>query len=139
MFETVEHQFPGAKYGGKFSDLDEEKWNVSVVSIEGFFDSVLSLEKKTNDSNDQILVNIINDCELDIDRAGRDPGAEERINLGVLRPFINFESVEKFILLGKDSKVLYKELKLSELKTFRNEKEKCLEYFKNLFIELKNK
>ena len=126
MFQSVEYQFlPYGQYGSYFSDLKNDKINVIVASIEGF----LSGMENSNEDDESILVNIINDDILDIERENRNPQQEENINHAVLKNFL-WEDNTIFIN-GKYCN--YYELKLSELKTFRNDKEKLTSYFKNMW------
>ena len=80
-----------------------------------------------------ILVNIINDDKLDIEREGRDPLQEEHINLGVLKQFVVPNDENYLYIFNKH--IRYVELPLSELKSFRNNKEECLSFFNSLIIE----
>ena len=131
FFETVEYQFRPNRYAGTAFDLDLDKNNVLVASIEGFLSAV---KADIYDFNDIfILVNIINDDELDIQREGRDTRQEENYNLGVLRNFIDGKDTRYLYIFNKY--IRYVQLPLSELKTFRNDKTKLLEYFNNLIIE----
>jgi len=129
-FEILEHQFSPVKYCACKDQLDNEKWNVVVVSIEGFLSALKNTE--FNDGDRLVLVNILNDTTLDVEREGRDPYAEEKINLGVLRNFAN----ESLTELNINNRIIqYKELNLSDLKTFRSDRDKTLSYFENLFSE----
>lgn len=133
FFETVEHQFLPFRYGGEKSELTEDKVNIIVASIEGFLSSV----RQSDDLDVQILVNILNDDVLDIEREGRNPQQEENINLSVLRNLLyeykGFVSDNYLEISGKIIK--YIELNLSELKTFRNNKTKLLKYFNENILD----
>lgn len=127
MFQSVEHQFLPFRYGSTFEDMVYKKWNLIVVSIEGF----LSGANKIKGLKDEILVNIINDDVLDIQREGRDPLQEERINKAILRPFAE-DSNWRYIKIGSDICIPYFEIPLSKLKTLRDDKTKLLEYFEEI-------
>lgn len=122
MFQTVINQFAPGKYGSLKSDNDPIKWNVIVASIEGFLSGVNNW--KCYDI--VTLVNILNDCELDVERENRSAKFEENVNLGVLNNL--GLHIRDYIKLG-ETVVYYRELPLSELKTFRNDKEKLLQRF----------
>ena len=126
LFETVEYQFAPSKYGAEYSELEPYKWNVVVVSIEGFFSSVINNNEWDKDTK-HVLVNILNDCDRDIEREGRSPELEEKFNKAAIMPFKgwNYLSINDHI-------VDYKELKLSELKEIRNDKDKLISKFDEL-------
>lgn len=125
MFQSVEYQFLPSRYGSLKEDNKQKKWNIIVASIEGFLSGVNNQEADDKST----LLNIINDCNLDIEREGRNPKAEENLNSAILKSFLNKEKTKLFI---NDHLVLYKEIKLSYLKTIRDNKEKLLEYIKKL-------
>lgn len=129
LFESVLYQFPN-KYGCDFSEIKENKTNIVVVSIEGFLTSLNTL-KKFYPNSKAVLVNIINDCELDIKRDNRDPYQEERVNKAVIYSIL--DNLDEYHNGTFSKNVRYCEMKLSFLKTIRNDKEKCLEYFNGLF------
>lgn len=131
FFETVEYQFAPNRYAGEIYELDLDKNNLLVVSIEGFLSAVKAEIYEYDDI--LILVNIVNDDTLDIQRENRDPEQEERINKGVLKQFL--DDKDKRYLHLFDKYIRYIELPLSELKTFRNDKDKCLEYFNKIIID----
>lgn len=133
LFEHVLYQFPN-KYGCDVSEIKDDKINIVVVSIEGFLTAANSV-KKLYPNSKAVLVNIINDCELDVKRDNRDPYQEERINKAVIYSIANNLKLEpdncyrgQFL-----ENISYNEIKLSFLKTIRNDKERCLEYFNGLF------
>lgn len=131
FFETVEFQFLPNRYAGEATQLDMEKTNILVASLEGFLSAV---KADIYDFNDIfILVNIINDDKLDIEREGRDPLHEEHINLGVLKQFVVPNDENYLYIFNKH--IRYVELPLSELKGFRNDKEQCTAFFNSLIIE----
>lgn len=124
MFESVAYQFLPGKYGA--IEVAPSKWNIIVVSIEGLLSSIIS-SKDTD--KEQVLINILVDTPVEGQRDNRDPKAEENTNIGILRNFLKTnEKGEQFISIN-NSTVFYKELKLSALKTFRNNKDECLKYF----------
>lgn len=110
LFETVEFQMPQGRYGARKSELVNDKWNVVVVSIEGFLSAVKSLQP----TDTAVLINILLDDVLDVSRDGRDPLAEEKINKGVLKS-LRYDN--QIIVNGR--KVFYTELSLSTLKRIR--------------------
>lgn len=137
LFEKVFYQFPD-KYGCNFSEIKDDKINVVIVSIEGFL-SAAKILKNLYPSSESVLVNIINDCPLDIQREGRDPLQEERVNKSVI-----YNLNDNLIHDGKTvsgylnnpiwhENIYYTELPLSHLKEVRNNKELTLEYFNGLF------
>ena len=97
--------------------------------------------KKFYPESNVVLVNIINDCELDIKRTGRDPLQEERFNRSVLLHMLDNISMDIntccFTGVFNNPKwkenIKYHELCLSDLKKIRNSKKDCLEYFYGLF------
>ena len=137
LFESVIYQFPDM-YGCNHSEIKDGYVNVVIVSIEGFLTAAKSIKDKYPDSA-VILVNILNDCELDIKREGRDPLAEERVNRAVLlnqpNNFIEKDGCFKGKFKNSEwsSNMTYHEMKLSELKKIRNSKQLCLGYFYGLF------
>lgn len=116
LFEKVEYQFYPAKYGAEYAELDENKWNVMVVSIEGFLSALKNIELSEDTA---VLINILNDDTIEVNREGRDPGIEEKINISVLQQFLYDDEIvlENF---GYHT-CKYIELKLSELKLIRND------------------
>lgn len=120
MIESVKRQFLPARYGAIIEDKDfddTDKWYILVVSIEGFLSL---LNHKGFWSSEIVLVNILLDTDLDIKRENRNPLDEENLNLMVL------ENIENATF---EAEYRYVELPLSKLKTFRNDKEECLNYF----------
>lgn len=134
--EEVLFQFSPGVYGAKFEDLEDSKWNVLVVSIEGF----LSAMKHIKSYDIACIVNIINDVPTDIDRDGRDKDAEENVNLGVISSLSAntgnlLDDSARISVLNNDNKKVtckYVPLKLSELKKIRNKNKELLEYFNNI-------
>lgn len=137
LFESVRYQFPDM-YGCNWDEIKEGMINVVIVSLEGFITAAESIKEHYPDST-AVLVNIINDCELDIAREGRDPLQEERINRAVILnlPMDTWHTHQglegKFTSIYYSENMWYHELPLSKLKTFRNDKNMCLEYFNGLF------
>lgn len=139
LIEVVEYQFKDS-YGCNINQIKDGKINIVVVSIEGFI-TIAERLKKFYPESDVILVNIINDCELDIERAGRDPLQEERFNRSVLLHMLDNVSVNPttYSITGVfnnpkwKENIRYHELYLSTLKKIRNSKKDCLEYFYGLF------
>jgi len=117
MFETVEYQYLPSRYGAEGSRVSRTKWNIVVASIEGLLSG---LRNTILNQSEIVVFNIINDDSLDIERAGRDFLAEERINKAVLNN------------IGFRHEFKYYEMKLSKLKEIRNDKEKLIEYFKSI-------
>lgn len=138
LIEVVEYQFKDS-YGCNINQIKDGKTNVVVVSIEGFITIAERLKKFYPDS-DVTLVNIINNCELDVARAGRDPLQEERFNRSVLLHMLDNIMVDSathsitgiFNNPKWKENIRYQELYLSDLKKIRNSKEECLEYFSRI-------
>ena len=82
MFQSVQYQYLPARYGGEYDQLSEEKWNIVVLSIEGFLSAIKSfdIEKDT-----AIIVNLHGNF---VSREGRNSDAEGNLNAAVLRHFI---------------------------------------------------
>lgn len=115
MFEKIDQQFAPNKYGATYDQLEPDKWNVTIVALEAFFNMI----PKVKETDTVVLLNILVDEELDIpEREGRNSHAEENINLGVMRNYAK----------GNESKFLYHEIRLSELKKYRNDISKLDEY-----------
>jgi len=120
MVESVQRQFLPSRYGAIIDEkefADTDKWYILVVSIEGFLSLI---NHKGLWSSEVVLVNILVDTDLDVQRENRSPLAEENLNKMVLENI----SEAKF-----EADYRYVELPLSELKSFRNDKEACLSYF----------
>lgn len=117
LFESVEYQFAPARYGAEFSELDNDKWNIVIVCIEGF----MSALRNVKSDDHAVLVNIISDVNPDIDRAGRNPKMEDNINKSILVNLYKDDVRTRY--------VKYVELNLSLLKEIRNNEEALLEYF----------
>jgi len=133
MFETVEYQFYPAQYGARYSEIKDDKWNVVVASIEGFLSSLNNL----GDNATHVLVNILNDCQLDIAREGRDPKSEERLNLSVLKNIANSDNLssnQKIYYADSTGETYftYYEINLSDLKVYRNDRDTLLDNFGKL-------
>lgn len=129
--QSVQYQFLPYRYGSTWADLVDDKWNIVVVSIEGFISGMMNC----NGWEDEILINIINDTELDVKRDGRDALAEERINKAILHPFAensHWECIET-----NEIAIPYSEILLSDLKTFRDDKTKLLERINKIIEEAK--
>lgn len=125
MFEKVLFQFPPYKYGAISDDLKNEKYNIVVVSIEG----LLSACNYTNYGDERILLNIINDDILDVQRENRNPQFEENFSKGVLEYFsVGNLSDENILIMNDDKTVYYKEIKLSELKKVRDNPDELIRY-----------
>lgn len=127
FFQSVEHQFRPGRYGALEKDLEIGKANLIVASIEGF----LSGMKRSKRRDENILINIINDDILDIQREGRDPKQEENFNLSVLNQFRE----DDFIVIDSRYCAFYKEVKLSELKKIRDDEQKLIEFFDGILEE----
>jgi len=134
--EEVNYQFSPGYYGALLSDIDDKKWNIIVVSVEGF----ISMMNHVNTEDSIILINIINDIPTDINRTGRDNTAEENVNLGVISALANgkqdlTENSTSFSMLNNKNRIVnctYIPLKLSGLKKIRNDKEQLLLYFNSI-------
>lgn len=129
LFEKVETQFLPARYGARFSELDKDKWNIIVVSLEGF----LSAFKNLKVGDKAVLLNIILDTDLDINRQDRDPLAEQRINLSVIKNLLYNNQIS---INGKYC--FYNEIRLSKLKKIRNNKLKYIPFFEDILSETIN-
>jgi len=122
LFEIVQYQFLPTIYGGKKEHLEEEKWNVEILCIEGIL--TLLKERMLGEKNDEIIIlHLIGDTELDITREGRDILKEQNCNLAVLRPL--FKDANPF-------NANYNEILFSDFKKIRNNKEKLKEYLKSI-------
>lgn len=129
LCETVLNQFPPGRYGARTAYLDKNKWNVVVASIEGFLSSVKY--ESSNTDSELVLINIINDVDLDINREGRNPQAEENINKSVLYQFKDSD-----ITLNIFSKeVKYIELPLSKLKSVRDDSMKLISLINSYLLK----
>lgn len=138
LFESVVYQFPDM-YGCNNSEIKEDRINVTIVCMEGFLSAARKLKRKYPEA-ECILVNILNDCELDIQREGRDPLQEERFNKAVIMNMPgHFSENGDGTITGKFSNIYwvndirYHEMNLSKLKTIRNSPRECVEYFYELF------
>lgn len=119
LFEKVEYQFSPRRYGAEYKQLSADKWNVLVVSIEGF----LSAMKNVKSSDTAVLLNILLDVDCDVSREGRDPLSEQKLNLAIIH---NLLINDQIILNGK--KCFYSEILLSKLKKIRGNKHLYLPY-----------
>lgn len=126
-FQSVEYQFLPARYGASDKELQPDKANLIVACLEGF----LSGMKRSKENDINVLVNIINDDVLDIQREGRDPKQEENVNLSVINQFKTTDGLLKIF----DRYCDYVEIKLSFLKTIRNDEDKLVEYFNEIVFE----
>lgn len=129
LFEKVETQFFPSKYGAKVSELDSSKWNVVVVSIEGF----LSAMKHIGPGDQAVLVNIILNTGLDVSREDRDPLAEQRTNIAVIKNLIYNNQVS---INGRYC--FYTEIMLSKLKRIRKNPLQYIPFFEDLLTETIN-
>lgn len=123
LFEYVEYQFAPNKYGAKYSELDDEKWNVLVVSIEGLLQGMRNIG-----SGEAVLINILIDEDLDINRESRAPKTEENYNMAILNS-MKYGCNE---IIFNGSKVQYEEIKYSKLKNIRNDRANLESYFKEI-------
>ena len=129
LFESVKHQFLPSKYGAKKEELATGKWNIVVASIEGF----LSGLKNMQPGDTALLVNIIIDTDLDVEREGRSATTEQNYNKGVLTNLLD-PSGKQIVVNGKCS--FYYELPLSKLKTIRTVPAKYIAFFNELVTTL---
>lgn len=122
LFETVNYQFLPSRYGASYSECSQDRsvWNIVVASIEGFMTAMRNVKP----SDTCVLVNILLDDILDVNRSGRDPKAEEKINLSVINSLM-YENV--ISINGKNS--FYYELPLSKLKSIRNVPAVYIQFF----------
>lgn len=108
FFETVKTQFHPNLYAAEKAEIDQNKWNILVVSIEGF----LSALKNANISDTMVLLNIINDVELDIQRSKRNPEEEQNINYAILRNLVEDDVFVDGVKLEFNGKsCIYKEIR----------------------------
>lgn len=129
LFETVENQFAPNVYGAEWRLLDNNKFNIVVVSIEGF----LSAMKSVQGDDSAILINILVDDILDIEREDRNAKSEENINKGVLYQFLN-EHRNKIVIPYLNSKCSYVEISLSELKEVRDNENALRNFLESINI-----
>ena len=123
FFESIEFQFgKGKEYGCLFSQLEKEKWNVLVMSIEGLFSGL----KNSTKEDETLIFHIIADVDPDIMRNERNYIIEQNYNISVLRTIFN-DFKESFVF-SNTNKPKYIEISLSQLKEIRNSKEKILKF-----------
>ena len=99
--------------------------------MEGFLSGLCNTNEIYEDCN-SILVNIINDDILDVEREGRDPKFEENFNLGVINALKDNFNWINYNNYWCD----YCEVKLSELKKVRDDEEKLLNFFSEIIRDL---
>lgn len=114
LFEKVEYQFSPNRYGAEYKQLSKTKWNVIVVSIEGF----ISAMKNVKPGDNAILLNILLDTNCDVYREGRDPLNEQKINLAIIHNFLNGNQI-----VINEKRCSYSEILLSKLKKIRENKQ----------------
>ena len=127
MFQRVEYQFSPNKYGSYITDNVDDKWNILIVSIEGFLSSVLH----SDITDKQVLLNILIDdpAELSVLRNGREPNVEEKYNKSIINPFL----VSNTGLLFINQKLIkYNEILLPDLKKIRNDPTELIKYINNI-------
>jgi len=132
IFEAVKYQFAPSQYGARYTELsnNDYTWDVVVASIEGFMAAVNTL----GTGSVHHLVNIINDVPPEVKREGRDPKAEENLNLAVIS---NLNGA----MYAYDGTTFfdYTEINLSDLMTYRNDKDMLLEKFDTILKESEDK
>lgn len=101
------------KYGYEKKLLDPDKYNIMILSIEGFINAV----KKIKNDDEAILVHIIFDEKPFINREGRDANSEQRFNIAVLRPFVKNIDGKEYLFIN-DRKILYREYSTSTLSEY---------------------
>jgi ABC-type dipeptide/oligopeptide/nickel transport system ATPase component len=126
MFETLEYQFLPGKYGALEKDLDPDKWNIVVVSLEGFLSCLRHF--RSSKENNFVMINIILDRYPEAQREGRDPLIEQNNNLGVLYNMKNGNYID-----FSGCQVYYYEIALSSLIEIRNNQKLLLDYLRYLF------
>lgn len=140
MFQTVEKQFPPYKYGGLRKDLDPEKWNVVVVSLEGFLTGLRDLYS-VEKGDEIVLMNILIDDKLDVDREDRNPQSEEVMNLITLRNMKDRQSVTSPIrndtITAGGRTADYVEVPFSSLKKYRGKEIELTEIITNGLYDIK--
>lgn len=102
------------KYGGLRRDLDSEKWNVVVASIEGLFSGI-----SNSFAEDIVILNIICDGRGFVSREGRNTEYEEKFNKSALYPFVDFETHE--FIINSDNDYKYYEISLKNLQNFSDD------------------
>lgn len=126
LFEFIRYQFgAGKEYGCFFSDLDETRWNVLVMSIEGLLTGLKNSTKKDK----TLILHIIADDDPDIRREERDYMMEQNFNISILRTI--FEDYKDDFVFSNTNKPVYVEIKLSKLKEIRNSGEEFLDFLEN--------
>jgi len=124
LFEEVLYQFYPNQYGAKWSNLSTDKFNILVVSIEGF----LSAARNLQPDDISILINILVDDELDVSREGRNVNQEENINRAVLSKFV---STNNYLIINNII-TNYAEIKFSDLKEVRDNENRLIEFIENI-------
>lgn len=125
VFERVQYQFGENTYGCMKSALDPNKWNVIVASIEGIFSGL----KNSFEDDESVILNILVDDDIDVQREGRNYSFEQSYNLSVFRHIFVEEPKREDFCFSTCGKVKYIEIELSKLKEIRNDPEGFIEWF----------
>ena len=86
--------------------------------------------KNINGDDEGILINILIDDQLDIERESRSPRTEENYNLAVLSAM----AINEYQIRFNDTTIDYEEINYSRLKEIRNDKQLLKEYLMELYI-----
>lgn len=130
FFETVQYQFGDDKYGACYSDLPRtfpsNTWTILVVSIEGLLSAIKNMEPEDTG----VILNILLDEDADIERENRNAKIEENFNKSIIFPLLKKKPGSNFYYFSE--LVEYHQIKLSYLKTIRNDRKKLETYFNSI-------
>jgi guanylate kinase len=123
MLGQVHREFHPYKYGTNYSELDESKTNIIVLSIEGFIDAFYKLNAK-----DKLSVIFISNVQPEAKRENRDNTSEEKYISIVLNCF---NHAQYNLPRNKFHKFNFIEINHEKLKDFRDDKKELLLFLKN--------
>lgn len=125
-------QFAPTKYGTPIMDLNRNKINVIVVSIEGLLNAITSLAAA---GNNIFILNIRNDVDCDAVREGRNANIEDTMNMAALQGLCsrnnslrNFNKWGTISMVWHNLQIKYMNIMLSELKEVRDKKDELADF-----------
>jgi guanylate kinase len=123
MIGQVHREFFPYKYGTNYSEMDPDKINIIVLSIEGFIDAFFKLNPK-----DKMSVIFINNVQPEVTRENRDNNSEEKYNNIVLNCF---DHAQYNLPRDRFHRFNFIEISHEKLKEIRDDKKKLLSFLKN--------
>jgi guanylate kinase len=127
MIGQVREEFSPSRYGTNYTEFDQNKTNILVLSIEGFIDAFFKLNPR-----DKVNVIFIKDVEPEVKRENRNNDAEEKYISLVLH---SFERAQYNLSKSKMHRFNLVEIKHEKLKEIRDNKKELLAFLRNKNIK----